>query len=96
MKHVVCIDASGGYTGLVEGQIYECYGLGHVCEGIQLIHIKNGSYGWGICPNCLTNYHGWNHHDPKRFRPVDDTFGEVIAEIISKQVELEETEKQLI
>lgn len=32
-------------------------------------------------------------YNMNNFRPVDDTFGEVMAEIIEKQVEVEEMEK---
>lgn len=46
----------------------------------------------------LAEFH-WTHYEygrvnfaPYCFRPVDDTFGEVVAEIIEKQLELETVE----
>lgn len=63
----------------VRGEIYEVTAIQHSRASEEVTYYKLRGFD--------------NTYDTRSFRPIDDTYGQVIAEIIEKQVELEEMQK---
>ena len=98
---VVCIEAVVDFPAIVRGEIYSVASMGrcprckrdeYIIPEIEYPHLRFPLAGGRVECEC-----GWIGpyycgFPIKKFRPVDDTFGEVVAEIIEKQLELETVE----
>lgn len=84
IDNVTCETRTGGPFPAgphpVKGEIYQVTGVEHITEK-HFYHLR----GFDRATYEATN-----------FRPVDNTYGELITEILEKQIEVEQAEKHLI
>ncbi len=82
-NRVACISTENTTAGtLTIGEIYDIVKIKH-----------NHKEGFVPGPYYMLKGIEWSYFHFSLFRPVDNTFGEVVAEIIEKQIEVEEMEK---
>lgn len=100
-QKVVCVDAGSRIIGaimpsLVKGKMYTVIGIyKNPCCGMISIDVglKSNILLQGcICGSVFNNWHRCVHN-PNRFRPIDEQFGERIASEIEEEINQEELVK---
>ena len=80
MKYLVCVETSDEKTKVYGPPVFKGEIYTYLCPAKRAKWI------------CLVEFGTDWRYKETLFRPVDDTYGEVIAEILEKQLELEEVE----